>query len=64
MLEAYPVVPLTRNQSVVVGILSYCGRLHLGLFADRDTFPDLGVFAAGIEDAFAELDKLASDQDA
>ena len=64
MLEAYPVVPLTRNQSVVVGILSYCGRLHLGLFADRDAFPDLGVFAAGIEDAFAELDKLASDQDA
>jgi len=64
MLEAYPVVPLTRNQSVVVGILSYCGRLHLGLFADRDAFADLGVFAAGIEDAFAELDKLAADQDA
>ena len=64
MLEAYPVVPLTRNQSVVVGILSYCGRLHLGLFADRDEFADLGVFAAGIEDAFAEFDKLAADRDA
>jgi WS/DGAT/MGAT family acyltransferase len=62
LLEAYPVVPLTRNQSVVVGILSYCGRLHLGLFADRDAFADLGVFAAGIEDAFAELNKLASDR--
>ncbi|HUF85141.1 MAG TPA: wax ester/triacylglycerol synthase family O-acyltransferase [Acidimicrobiia bacterium] len=63
MLEAYPVVPLTQNQGVVIGILSYCGQLHLGLFADRDTFADLGVLAAGIEDAFAELGKLASDRE-
>ncbi len=62
MLEAYPVVPLTRNLSVVVGILSYCGQLHLGLFADRDAFEDLGVLAGGIEDAFAELSKIAGDQ--
>jgi len=63
MLEAYPIVPLTQNTGVVVGILSYCGQLHLGLFADRDTFADLGVLAAGIEDAFAELTKLASDRE-
>ncbi len=63
MLEAYPVVPLTQNLGVVVGILSYCGQLYLGLLADRDTFADLGVLAAGIEDAFAELSKLASDRE-
>lgn len=62
LLEAYPVVPLTRNLGLVVGILSYCGSLHLGLFADRDAFDDLGVLAAGIEDAFAELGKLAPDR--
>jgi diacylglycerol O-acyltransferase len=62
MLEAYPIVPLTRNLSVVVGILSYCGQLHLGLFADRDAFEDLGILAGGIEDAFAELNKIAQDQ--
>jgi len=62
MLEAYPIVPLTRNLSVVVGILSYCGQLHLGLFADRDAFADLGVLAGGIEDAFAELCKIAADR--
>ncbi len=61
MLEAYPVVPLTQNLSVVVGILSYCGQLHIGLFADRDAFPDLGVLAGGIEDAFGELSKIAAD---
>jgi len=60
MLEAYPIVPLTRNLSVVVGILSYCGQLHIGLFADRDAWPDLDVLARGVEDAFAELDKIAA----
>ncbi|MGZ8734302.1 MAG: WS/DGAT/MGAT family O-acyltransferase [Acidimicrobiia bacterium] len=61
MLEAYPVVPLSKNTSVVVGILSYCGQLHFGLFADRDAVADLAVLAGGIEDAFAELEKLAEE---
>jgi diacylglycerol O-acyltransferase len=61
MLEAYPVVPLTRNTTIVVGILSYCGQLHFGLFADRDTASDLPVLAGAIEDAFAELRKMADE---
>ena len=61
MLEAYPVVPLSKNTSVVVGILSYCGQLHFGLFADRDAVTDLSVLAAAIEDSFAELEKLAEE---
>jgi len=61
LLEAYPAVPLSKNTSVVVGILSYCGQLHFGLFADRDNAPDLSVFAAAIEDAFAELEKVAEE---
>ena len=48
-------MPLTRNLTVVVGILSYDGTLHFGLWADRDAFGDLEVLAAGIDDAFAEL---------
>ena len=31
LLEAFPIVPLTRNLSVVVGILSYDGTLHFGV---------------------------------
>jgi hypothetical protein len=46
---------------VVVGILSYCGQLHFGLFADRDTWPDLSVLATGLEESFAELRKLADE---
>jgi WS/DGAT/MGAT family acyltransferase len=59
VLESYPIVPLTRNLTVVVGILSYDGTLHFGLWADRDLFSDVEVLAAGLDDAFAELGKVA-----
>jgi WS/DGAT/MGAT family acyltransferase len=63
LLEAFPIVPLTRNLTVVVGILSYDGTLHFGLFADRDACPDVEVLAAGIDDAFAELKKIAVERE-
>jgi len=59
LLEAFPIVPLTRNLTVVVGILSYDGTMYFGLWADRDAFGDLEVLAGGIDDAYAELVKLA-----
>jgi WS/DGAT/MGAT family acyltransferase len=64
MLEAYPMVPLSRNLNLGVAILSYCGTLHLGLLADRDQWPDLDVLEAGIDDSFAELTKLAREKEA
>lgn len=62
LLEAFPIVPLTRNLTVVVGILSYDGTLNFGLWADRDAFVDLEVLAGGIDDAFAELSKIARER--
>ena len=59
LIEAYPIVPLTQNLTIVVGILSYDGTLHFGLFADRDAVPDVDHLAACIDDAFAELAKTA-----
>jgi WS/DGAT/MGAT family acyltransferase len=64
LLEAFPIVPLTRNLTVVVGILSYDGTLHFGLWGDRDAAEDLEVFAGGIDDAFAELYKMAKESEA
>lgn len=63
MLEAYPVVPLTRNLALGIAILSYCGELHFGLYVDADGVPDVGVLARGLEDAFAELKKIADEAD-
>ena len=47
MLEAYPVVPLTRNLALGIAILSYCGQLHFGLYVDADAVPDVAVLAGG-----------------
>jgi WS/DGAT/MGAT family acyltransferase len=62
LLEAFPIVPLTRNLTVVVGILSYDGALHFGLWGDRDAMDDLEVLAGGIEDAFAQLLKISQER--
>ena len=63
LLEAFPIVPLTRNTTVVVGILSYDGTVHFGLWADRDAFADIEVFAAGVDDAFSDMLKLARERE-
>jgi WS/DGAT/MGAT family acyltransferase len=62
LIEAFPIVPLTANLTMVVGILSYDGTLHFGLWADRDAAGDLEVLAGGIEDAFAEMTKVATER--
>jgi WS/DGAT/MGAT family acyltransferase len=62
MLEAYPVVPLTRNTALGIAILSYCGQLHIGLYVDADALDDVTVLAAALEDSFAELKKIAIDE--
>jgi hypothetical protein len=62
LIEAFPIVPLTQNLTLVVGILSYDGTLHFGLWADRDAAADLEVLAGGIEDAFAEMTKVATER--
>lgn len=63
MLEAYPVVPLTRNLALGIAILSYCGQLHFGLYVDADAVPDVAVFAGALDDAFSELTKIAREVD-
>ncbi|MDQ1430141.1 MAG: diacylglycerol O-acyltransferase / wax synthase [Actinomycetota bacterium] len=55
MLEVYPIVPLSRNLTLNVAILSYCGQLHFGIIGDGASGRDLELLAGGIEDAFAEL---------
>ena len=63
MLEAYPMVPLSRNLSLGVAILSYCGLLHIGLLAGADAWPDLRDLAADFDAAAAELGQTAAPLD-
>jgi diacylglycerol O-acyltransferase / wax synthase len=57
--EVQPLVPLAAGHAVGIAILSYDGNVVFGLNADRDSVPDLGVLADGIEDAIGELCTLS-----
>ncbi|MEP6625635.1 MAG: wax ester/triacylglycerol synthase family O-acyltransferase [Acidimicrobiia bacterium] len=60
MLEAFPLVPLSRNLGLGIAILSYCNVLHFGLWADADLHPDLGELGRDVEAAFAELSQAGA----
>lgn len=58
MLEVYPVVPLNpAHQRLTVGILSYDGRVHFGLLADRELDPPLeravSALGEGVDEVLA-----------
>lgn len=55
IVEIIPVVPLGGNLSLGVAVLSYGGRLVIGVHADADACGDLPVMVAGIDAAFAKL---------
>lgn len=55
MLAAYPVVPLSKNQAVSIGLTSYDGGVFYGLNADRDAMADVDVLAECIVAALSEL---------
>ena len=55
MLEMYPVVPLSRNQALTIGLTSYDGGVYYGLNADRDAMGDVEVLASLITEALEEL---------
>lgn len=59
MLEYQPFVPLGPGVRVGVAILSYHGTISFGVTGDFDTVPDVHVVALGIEQAMAELVRLA-----
>jgi diacylglycerol O-acyltransferase / wax synthase len=53
--EITPIVPLGGNLPLGVAVLSYNGRLVMGLHADADACPDLDVMREGIERAHEAL---------
>jgi WS/DGAT/MGAT family acyltransferase len=60
VLEVYPVLPLMANVSLGVGAVSYAGRFFVTVVADRDAYPDLDVFVAGLREEWAALRDAAS----
>jgi WS/DGAT/MGAT family acyltransferase len=56
LLELVPLVSLMGNLTLVVAALSYAGELNLTAVADRDTCPDVDVFAQGVRATLDELE--------
>ena len=55
LVEAYGMVPLGDEAGLGVTILSYDGKLFVGLNADFDRVADLALFREGLAESFAEL---------
>ena len=55
MVAAYPVVPLTKNQALSIGLISYDGGVYFGLYADRDALPDIDILVACLKESMDEL---------
>ena len=53
--EAYPVVPLADQHTLSIGFTSVADRACFGLYADRDSLPDVDDLAACIDAAIDEL---------
>lgn len=41
LIDAYPVVPMADGHALAIGIFGYRDRLHFGLLADPDAFPQV-----------------------
>ena len=48
-------MPIIGNQTLNVAVLSYTGQLNLTAVADKDTCPDLNVFAHGMRTTLHKL---------
>jgi hypothetical protein len=55
LLELFPTMPPMGNLTLVVAALSYAGQLNLTAVADRDSCPDVQVFAQGVRSALDDL---------
>jgi len=55
MLELNPMCPIGNQLTLNVAVESYVDRISIGLVADAERHPDLGVMKSGIERTLAEL---------
>jgi diacylglycerol O-acyltransferase / wax synthase len=59
LLELFPMMPVMGNLTLVVAVLSYAGQLNFTAAADRDSCPDVEVFAEGVRSGLDDLARSA-----
>ena len=48
-------VQLIGKVSLAVGAISYAGQFNIMVVADRDAYPDVDIFVAGVQDELRAL---------
>jgi diacylglycerol O-acyltransferase / wax synthase len=55
LAEAYPVVPIAERHALAIGVTTIGDGAFFGLYADRETLPDVNELAGCIDDSIDEL---------
>jgi WS/DGAT/MGAT family acyltransferase len=53
--DSYPIVPLAEGHALSIGMTTVCEDACFGLYADRETLPDVDRLAAHLDDSLDEL---------
>jgi hypothetical protein len=62
MLRCFPQVPLAAQQAVGIALLSYDGRIGVGLIGDADAAKDLPALSAALRASLDELKQASEPQ--
>lgn len=60
LVASYPIMPLTRNQALSIGITSYDGGVFVAANADQDALPDVDDLIDELRTALTELREAAN----
>jgi hypothetical protein len=55
LVEVFPLAPLIGKVSLAVAAMSYAGQFNIMVIADRDAYPDVDIFVAGVQDELRAL---------
>ena len=55
LVEVFPLAPLIGKVSLAVAAMSYAGQFNIMVIADRDAYPDIDIFVAGVQDELRAL---------
>lgn len=57
LAEAYPVVPMSDNHALSIGMFSYRDAIHFGLYADPAALPEVRELPAALRASVRELER-------
>ena len=55
LVANYPVSVITDGMGLNITVMSYCGKLDIGIVTDRDQVPDAWRLTEWLDEALAEL---------